>query len=86
VITGTPSSRCGKGAGLSRSTVSQANGQTAQRFETWRRRNLSADELSYLFLDGPCEGVRLGAVEKEAILVAHGITKKGARGLLVLRP
>jgi transposase-like protein len=71
-----------QGAGLSRSTVSRANEQIKDAFEAWRRRDLSGEEVVYLFLDGHYEGVRLGVREKEAILVAHGITKKGARRLL----
>ena len=71
-----------QGAGLSRSTVSRANERIKEGFAAWRRRDLSGEELAYLFLDGHYEGVRLGSAEKEAILVAHGITKKGARQLL----
>jgi len=70
------------GAGLSRSSVSRANDRTKEAFDTWRRRDLSEEEVVYLFLDGHFEGVRLGTKEKEAILVAHGITKRGQRALL----
>jgi putative transposase len=69
-------------AGLSRSTVSRANEQVKEAFEAWRRRDLSQEEVVYLFLDGHSEGIRLGTREKEAILVAHGITRTGARRLL----
>ena len=62
--------------------LSGANEQIKQGFAAWRRRDLSGEELTYLFLDGHYEGVRLGSAEKEAILVAHGITKTGARRLL----
>jgi len=71
-----------EGTGLSRSTVSRANGQLKEAFDAWRRRDLSEEEVIYLFLDGHFEGVRLGTREKEAILVAHGITKSGERVLL----
>jgi len=71
-----------EGAGLSRSTVSRANAALKQGFESWRRRDLSGEPLVYLFLDGHYEGVRLGTREKEAILVAHGITNTGAPRLL----
>jgi putative transposase len=70
------------GAGLSRSTVSRANEQIKEAFDAWRRRDLSKEKVIYLFLDGHFEGVRLGTQEKEAILVAHGITESGGRTLL----
>ena len=70
------------GTGLSRSTVSRANEQLKEAFDAWRRRDLSHDEVVYLFLDGHFEGVRLGTRQKEAILVAHGIAKSGDRVLL----
>jgi len=70
------------GTGLSRSTVSRANEQLKEAFDAWRRRDLSHDEVVYLFLDGHFEGVRLGTRQKEAILVAHGIAKSGERVLL----
>ena len=71
-----------RGAGLSRSTVSRANEQIKEAFCRWRRRSLAEEEVVYLFLDGHFEGVRLGVPGKEAILVAHGIVKSGARVLL----
>jgi transposase-like protein len=71
-----------EGTGLSRSTVSRANEALKQGFEAWRRRALSDEALVYLFLDGHYEGVRLGTRDKEAILVAHGITETVARRLL----
>ena len=71
-----------EGTGLSRSSVSRANEQLKEAFDAWRKRDLSQEEVIYLFLDGHFEGVRLGTKEKEAILVAHGITKSGQRALL----
>jgi len=71
-----------KDAPLSRSTVSRANEEIKQAFDRWRRRSLTEEEVVYLFLDGHYQGVRLGIKEKEAVLVAHGITKTGRRALL----
>ena len=68
--------------GLSRSTVSWANRHLQEVFQRWRRRDLSQEDVLYLFLDGHDQGGRLGVREKEAILVAHGITRKGARTLV----
>jgi transposase-like protein len=69
-------------AGISRSTISRANEEIKGAFEAWRGRRLAGEEVVYLFLDGYYEGVRLGVKEKEAILVAHGITRAGRRVLL----
>ncbi len=71
-----------KETALSRTTISRANEQIKQAFQAWRRRSLKDEQVIYLFLDGHYEGVRLGVKEKEAILVAHGITKAGKRTLL----
>jgi transposase-like protein len=71
-----------EGVGLSRSTVSRANDRIAEAFEQWRRRSLAEESISYLYLDGHFEGVRMGTSGKEAILVAHGIRPDGRRVLL----
>lgn len=71
-----------KGAGLSRSSVSRANGEIKEAFEKWRRRSLAPEEVVYLYLDGPYQGVRRGSCEKEAVLVAHGVTQGGNHVLL----
>jgi putative transposase len=69
-------------AGLSRSTVSRANGRLVEAFRQWRRRSLAEESISYLYLDGHFEGVRMGTRDKEAILVAHGVRPDGQRVLL----
>jgi len=71
-----------KGTGLSRSSVSRANGEIKEAFEKWRRRSLAQEEVVYLYLDGHYQGVRRGSSEKEAVLVAHGVTKGGSHVLL----
>lgn len=68
--------------GVSRSTVSRANERIAAAFEQWRRRSLAEESISYLYLDGHYEGVRMGTRGKEAILVAHGVRPDGRRVLL----
>ena len=70
------------GVGLSRSTVSRANGRIQDGFQQWRRRSLAEEPIPYLYLDGHYEGVRLGTKGKEAILVAHGVRRDGRRVLL----
>lgn len=71
-----------KETSLSRSTVSRANSEIKQAFQEWRKRSLADEDIIFLFLDGHYEGVRFGVKEKEAILVAHGVTRKGKRRLL----
>jgi putative transposase len=71
-------------SGLSRSSVSRANKALKEAFNNWRRRDLSLEEIIYLFLDGIYLGVRGNSRNKEAVLVAHGITREGKRIVLHL--
>jgi len=71
-------------SGLSRSSVSRANKALKEAFNNWRRRDLSIEEIIYLFLDGIYLGVRGRSRDKEAVLVAHGITREGKRIVLHL--
>jgi len=71
-------------SGLSRSSVSRANKFLKEAFNNWRRRDLSLEDIIYLFLDGIYLGVRGNSRNKEAVLVAHGITREGKRIVLHL--
>jgi len=71
-------------SGLSRSSVSRANKALKEAFNNWRRRDLSLEDIIYLFLDGIYLGVRGRSRDKEAVLVAHGITREGKRVVLHL--
>jgi len=71
-------------SGLSRSSVSRANKALKEAFNAWRRRDLSLEDIIYLFLDGIYLGVRGNSRNKEAVLVAHGITREGKRVVLHL--
>jgi putative transposase len=71
-------------SGLSRSSVSRANKALKEAFNNWRHRDLSLEEIIYLFLDGIYLGVRGNSRNKEAVLVAHGITRQGERVVLHL--
>lgn len=71
-------------SGLSRSTISRANQALKDAFGAWRERDLSGEDIVYLFLDGFYLGVRKGTKEKEAVLVAHGINREGKRVVLHL--
>jgi len=69
-------------SGLSKSTISRANGALKEAFKSWRERDLSLEEIVYLFLDGVYLGVRQASQRKEAVLVAHGISREGKRVVL----
>ena len=71
-------------SGLSRSSISRANKALKEAFNNWRCRDLSLEDIIYLFLDGIYLGVRGNSRSKEAVLVAHGITREGKRVLLHL--
>jgi len=71
-------------SGLSRSSVSRANRALKEAFNNWRHRDLSIEDIIYLFLDGIYLGVRGRSRDKEAVLVAHGITREGKRIVLHL--
>jgi len=71
-------------SGLSRSSISRANKALKEAFNNWRHRDLSLEEIVYLFLDGIYLGVRGNSRQKEAILVAHGINREGKRIVLHL--
>jgi transposase-like protein len=71
-------------SGLSRSSVSRANKALKEAFNDWRHRDLSLEEVVCLFMDGIYLGVRGNSRNKEAVLVAHGITGEGKRVVLHL--
>ncbi len=71
-------------SGLSRSSISRANRALKEAFNNWRRRDLSLEEIIYLFLDGIYLGVRGNSRDMEAVLVAHGVTRQGKRVVLHL--
>jgi len=71
-------------SGLSRSSISRANKALKEAFNAWRRRDLSLEDIIYLFLDGIYLEVRGNSRNKEAVLVAHGITREGKRVVLHL--
>ena len=71
-------------SGLSRSSISRANKALKEAFNNWRRRDLSQEEIVYLFLDGIYRGVRGNSRQKEAVLAAHGTSREGKRVALHL--
>lgn len=71
-------------SGLSRSSISRANQCLKASFEGWRKRDLSEEDILYLFFDGFYLGVRQVKGDKEALLVVHGINRHGKRAVLHL--
>lgn len=67
---------------VSRSVVSNLSRTIEEDFNKWRSRELSALDILYLFIDGIYLALRQGTDEKEAVLVAYGITSAGNKVLL----
>lgn len=67
---------------ISRSVVSKLSKVLADEYDAWRHRDLGGVDILYLFIDGIYLAVRQGTDEKEAVLVAYGITEAGNKVLL----
>jgi len=74
------------GRKISHTEVSQANRELVDSVERWRNRDLSKEEIKYLFLDGVNFDMRVGdSIEKICVLVAIGVTESGQRLVLGLQ-
>jgi transposase-like protein len=69
---------------MSRTGVRQVSRQWPDDCGAWRRCDLRAVKVVYLFLDAIYLAVRQGTEEKEGILCAYGILETGEKGLLHL--
>jgi putative transposase len=66
------------GRKLSHTEVSNANKTLNEAVEKWRTRDLSREQIQYLFVEGVNFDMRLaGSVEKVPVLVAVGVTHQG---------
>jgi putative transposase len=66
------------GRKLSHTEISNANKTLNEAVEKWRNRDLSREQIQYLFVDGVNFDMRLaGSVEKVPVLVAVGVTHQG---------
>src|SRR5881628_681634 len=72
------------GSRVSKSTVSRITQRLSQDFEVWRRRDLSALPVVYLFLDGQYHAARQGTDEKEGVLAAYALLEDGCSVLVHL--
>lgn len=68
--------------GLSHQNVSRISGKIVEKFQGWKKRDLSKTNVVYMILDAVRLGVRGGTREKEAVLVAWGFLQDGHRELI----
>jgi putative transposase len=74
------------GRKLSHTEISNANRELTAAVERWRARNLSQENLRYLFVDEVNFDMRVaGSVEKVPVLVAVGVTAEGHKLVVGLR-
>jgi putative transposase len=72
-----------RGGPLSKDAVSRLVGRLADDFKMWRERDLSKDDIRYLFMDGWYPKVRLGKRRvRVPVLVTLGVRGNGQRVLL----
>jgi putative transposase len=75
-----------RGGPLSKDAVSRLVGRLAGDFETWRTRDLAADAIQYVILDGWYPKVRIGKRRARVpVLVTLGVRADGERIVLDLR-
>ena len=75
-----------KGAPLSKDAVSRLTGRLAGDFAAWRHRDLAAEQIRYLFLDGWYPKVRLGKQRvRVPVLITLGVCADGRRLALDMR-
>jgi putative transposase len=71
------------GRKISSTEISNANKDLIDAVERWRTRDLSAEEIKYIFLDGVNFDMRInGSIEKVPVLVAIGVTETGQKLVL----
>jgi transposase-like protein len=75
-----------RGGPLSKDAVSRLVGRLREDFETWRARDLAAEDIRYVFMDGWYPKVRIGGRrERVPVLVTLGVRANGDRVVLDLR-
>lgn len=75
-----------RGAPLSKDAVSRLIGRMGEDFESWRTRDLSGEEIAYLFMDGWYPKVRIGKRRvKVPVLVTLGVRSDGEKVVLDMR-
>ena len=75
-----------RGGPLSKDAVSRLVGRLREDFETWRTRDLAAEDIRYLFMDGWYPKVRIGGRrERVPVLVTLGVRANGERVVIDMR-
>jgi putative transposase len=75
-----------RGGPLSKDAVSRLVGRLREDFDTWRARDLAAEDIRYVFMDGWYPKVRIGGRrERVPVLVTLGVRANGERVVLDLR-
>ena len=68
------------GRSISHEEVSNASKELTEAVERWRNRDLSAEKIKYLYVDGVIFKMRSGrSVESVPVLVAIGVTEEGGK-------
>lgn len=74
------------GRKISHSQVSLVSKELIDAVEQWRERDLSAEKIKYLFMDGVCFKMRVAkSVENVPVLVTIGVNESGQRMVLGLQ-
>jgi putative transposase len=74
------------GREISHEEVSTANRELTGAVEKWRNRDLSAEKIKYLLVDGVIFKMRVeGSIENTPVLAAIGVTEAGTRLVLGLQ-
>jgi len=74
------------GRRISHAEISNANRELTEAVERWRTRDLSKEEIKYLFMDGVNFDMRVsGSIEKVSVLAVIGISDKGHKMVLSLQ-
>ncbi|RUA02979.1 MAG: IS256 family transposase [Deltaproteobacteria bacterium] len=74
------------GRRISATEVSKASKQLTEAVEAWRERDLSAEPIKYMYVDGTLFSMRIdGSIEKVPVLVVIGVTETGHRTVLGLQ-
>lgn len=71
------------GRKLSAQEVSKANKELVEAIEKWRNRDLSHEQIKYMFIDGVNFAMRIsGSIEQVPVLVAVGVNQKNQKKVL----
>ena len=75
-----------RGGPLSKDAVSRLVGRLREDFDTWRSRDLTDEDIRYVFMDGWYPKVRIGGRrERVPVLVTLGVRANGDRVVLDMR-